>query len=62
MLLPLAAVCDAAENGLHAWLTAMPRFGLHGLYLLAATSSALKWALALGFGVLVLWALARAQD
>jgi len=61
-VLPLAALFDAVENALHAWLTEMPRFGLHGLYLLSTTCSALKWALLLGFGALVLWALARVED
>ena len=61
-VLPLAAAFDAVENALHAWLTEMPRFGLHGLYLLSTTCSALKWALLFGFAVLVLWALAREAD
>lgn len=61
-VLPLAAVCDAVENVLHAWLTEMPRFGLHGLYLLSTTCSALKWALLFGFAALVLWVLARDAD
>ena len=50
------------ENALHAWLTEMPRFGMHGLYLLSTTCSALKWALLFGFAALVLWALAREAD
>jgi hypothetical protein len=61
-VLPLAAAFDAVENALHAWLTEMPRFGLHGLYLLSTTCSALKWALLFGFAALVLWALAREAD
>lgn len=61
-VLPLAAAFDAAENALHAWLTEMPRFGLRALYLLSTSCSALKWALLFGFGVLVLWALAREAD
>ena len=61
-VLPLAAAFDAVENALHAWLTEMPRFGLHGLYLLSTSCSALKWALLFGFGALVLWALAREAD
>ena len=61
-VLPLAAVFDAVENALHAWLTEMPRFGMHGLYLLSTTCSALKWALLFGFAALVLWALAREAD
>ena len=48
-VLPLAAAFDAVENALHAWLTEMPRFGLHGLYLLSTSCSALKWALLFGF-------------
>lgn len=62
LTLPLAAVFDAAENAFHAWLTEMPRFGLHALYLLSTTCSALKWALLFGFAALVLWALAREVD
>lgn len=61
-VLPLAAVFDAVENALHAWLTEMPRFGMHGLYLLSTTCSALKWALLFGFAALVLWALACEAD
>ena len=61
-VLPLAAAFDAVENALHAWLTEMPRFGLHGLYLLSTTCSALKWALLFGFAALVLWVLARDAD
>lgn len=61
-VLPLAAAFDAMENALHAWLTEMPRFGLHGLYLLSTTCSALKWALLFGFAALLLWALARDAD
>ena len=61
-VLPLAALFDAVENALHAWLTEMPRFGLDGVYLLSTVCSTLKWALLFGFGVLVLWALARAED
>ncbi|MBV2264660.1 MAG: hypothetical protein KUL79_14065 [Thauera sp.] len=62
LTLPLAAVFDAVENAFHAWLTEMPRFGLHGLYLLSTTCSALKWALLFGFAALVLWVLARDAD
>jgi hypothetical protein len=61
-VLPLAAVFDAVENALHAWLTEMPRFGLDGVYLLSTVCSTLKWALLFGFGVLALWASARAED
>lgn len=57
--LPLAALCDATENILHAWLTEVPRFGVPLPYALAAGASSLKWALLLGFGLLVLTAVAR---
>ena len=59
-VLPLAAVFDAVENALHAWLTEIPRFDVPLVYLASATSSALKWALLFVFGVLALWALAIA--
>lgn len=58
-LLPVAAVFDAAENILHWWLTAAPRFGVDWPYQLAAACAALKWSLLFGFGLLTLYALAR---
>lgn len=58
-LLPLAAACDAAENLLHAWLTAAPRFGMPLPYALAGSSAALKWLLLFAFGILLLLALTR---
>lgn len=61
-LLPLAASFDAAENVLHWWLTAAPRFGVPLPYLLAAGCSVFKWALLFAFGLLALYALARDQS
>jgi hypothetical protein len=62
--LPLAAVFDAAENGLHAWLTAAPRFDAAGAYLASALCASLKWALMLAFAALVLraWGCSGADD
>lgn len=54
--LPMAAVCDAAENGAHWWLTEMPRFGVPLVYAGSAGAAALKWAFILQFLVLLLWA------
>ena len=61
LCLPLAAAFDAAENGFHWWLTAVPRFDTPATYLASTTCSALKWSLLIGFGVLVLQALSRAE-
>jgi len=61
-LLPLAAAFDAAENALHAWLTAAPRFGVAPLYVVSAACSSAKWLLMLGFAALVLAAVARRED
>lgn len=61
LCLPVAALFDAAENAFHWWLTAAPRFDMPAIYLTSAACAALKWALLLGFGALVLIALARAQ-
>ncbi|MBM3391082.1 MAG: hypothetical protein FJY34_03795 [Betaproteobacteria bacterium] len=58
-LLPAAAIFDAAENALHLWLTAAPRFDLAPLYALSALSAAAKWALLIAFSIVVLRALAR---
>jgi hypothetical protein len=60
--LPLAAVFDAAENVFHWWLTEMPRFDTPATYLMSTTCSAFKWGLLIGFGALVLHALAQAED
>lgn len=57
--LPLAALCDAAENLLHGWLTAAPRFGLGWLYALSATTAAAKWLCMLGFAAVLCAALLR---
>ncbi len=62
LCLPLAAVFDAAENAFHWWLTEVPRFDTPVTYLASSACSALKWGLLIGFGVLVLWALARADE
>lgn len=61
-MLPLAAVADAVENGLHWWLSAVPRFGLAPVYLTSTLCSALKWLLVLLFAAIVLWALAVERD
>ena len=57
--LPLAALFDAAENLLHLWLTAAPRFGLAWLYALSAALAAAKWLCVLAFAALVCAALLR---
>jgi hypothetical protein len=59
--LPLAAAFDAAENTLHLWLTAAPRFGVALPYAISGTCSTFKWALLTGFGIAVVHALARAE-
>lgn len=61
-VLPLAAICDALENALHAWLTEVPRFGVPAIYAASASFSAFKWALIIGFGLLLVLALIRADD
>lgn len=61
-LLPLAAGFDAAENVLHWWLTAAPRFGVPLPYALAAGCSVLKWLLLFAFGLLAVLALAKSGD
>ncbi len=60
-LLPLAAAFDAAEDALHWWLTAAPRFGVTLLYITSALCSTFKWALLAGFAIAVIHALARAE-
>lgn len=57
-LLPAAAVFDAAENTLHLWLTAAPRFGAEPVYLLSGLAATMKWALLLCFAAVVVHALA----
>ncbi len=59
--LPAAAVFDAMENGLHAWLTEVPRFGVPAVYAMSASFSAFKWALIIGFGLLLAISLFRAD-
>jgi hypothetical protein len=59
-MLPLAAAFDAAENLLHLWLTAAPRFGLSWPYGLAAACASAKWLLLVGFALSVCAALAHA--
>ena len=60
LCLPLAAALDALENAFHGWLTEMPRFDADLIYQLSALCAALKWGLILGFGVLLMWAIASA--
>ncbi len=60
-LMPAAALCDALENGLQAWLTAAPRFGVPGLYALAASAASAKWLLIVGFGAAAALALIRTR-
>lgn len=62
LALPLAAVFDAAENLLHLWLTAVPRFGTDAVYASAALAAGAKWALLLAFAALAVLALRRARD
>jgi len=57
--MPLAAAFDAAEDLLHAWLTAAPRFGVPGAYAISAACSTAKWALLAGFAAVLVTALAR---
>jgi hypothetical protein len=59
--LPLAAAADAAENALHWWLTAEPRFGVPAAYALAAGCAAAKWFLIAGFGLMAAYAGARTK-
>lgn len=59
--LPLGAACDALENILHLWLTAVPRFGVPVVYATSASLSLLKWILLVAFGCLVACALARTE-
>lgn len=61
-LMPAAALADAAENALHAWLTAAPRFDVPHLYAISAGAAALKWTLLVAFATLVVLALLRARD
>lgn len=60
--LPAAALADATENALHLWLTAAPRFGTAWPYALAAACAAIKWALLLGFVLLLAGALLRSAQ
>jgi hypothetical protein len=59
--LPAAVIFDALENALHAWLTEVPRFGVPAVYAASASFSTLKWVLILGFGLLLAYALLRAE-
>lgn len=61
-MLPVAAMFDALENTLHWWLTEIPRFGVHPVYVLATSASVLKWLLILGFGMLCAYAVFRADE
>lgn len=60
-LLPTAALCDAAENALHLWLTEVPRFGLAPLYAASTALSAVKWVMIVAFLAVTAWALARRE-
>lgn len=60
--LPVAALFDAAENVLHFWLTAAPRFGVPTVYAVSASASSIKWLLLFCFGALVVHAWAKAED
>jgi hypothetical protein len=57
-LLPAAAIFDAAENTLHLWLTAAPRFGAAPAYLLSGLAATMKWTLLLCFAAVLVHALA----
>ena len=57
--MPLAAAFDAAEDVLHAWLTAAPRFGVPGAYAISVACATAKWALIAGFAAVGATALAR---
>ncbi|MBI3156751.1 MAG: hypothetical protein HYZ20_15285 [Burkholderiales bacterium] len=61
-LMPAAALADAAENALHAWLTEAPRFDVPHLYAISAGAAALKWALLVAYAMLIVLALLRARD
>lgn len=61
-LLPLAALADAGENVLHAWLTAEPRFGFAPVYAAALGCAAVKWLAVVAFGVLLAWGLVAGRD
>lgn len=60
--LPVAATFDAAENALHWWLTAAPRFGVSVPYIATAMSSTVKWVLVVGFAIAVAHALTRTES
>lgn len=57
--LPFAALCDAAENVLHWWLTDVPRPDWPFVYTASAGFSISKWGLIVGFTLLVVHARAR---
>lgn len=57
--LPLAALCDAAENALHGWLTNAPRLADPWVYAASAGFSGLKWGLIVAFGFMLALALIR---
>lgn len=59
--LPAAALCDAGGNALHLWLTEAPRFGVGYLCLVSGPLSVLGRLLLVGFGLLVVRALLRAE-
>ncbi len=57
--LPVAALGHVAANAFHLWLTAAPRFGLQAVYAASAGLSLMKWAMLIGFGLVVVYALLR---
>lgn len=58
-LMPVAAICDAVENFLHWYLTALNEFAGHFWYALAGLSSMLKFGLIIAFVVSALVARRR---
>lgn len=59
---PAAALCDAAENLMHAWLTAAPRFGQAPWYALSGGVALAKWLLLLAFALLLAGALVAGRN
>ena len=57
--LPVAALLGAAENGLHLWLTEVPRFGVPLLYAIPATCATARLAILSGFAAAVVHVLTR---
>ena len=55
LLLCAAVAVQLATTLAHGWLTAVPRFGLSGLYALVAALALLKWLLLAVALVVLLW-------